>query len=83
MPLVSTLLLVLAASFGATAWWRGWMDPDGVTYRDVAGALTLIGLCAAATIEPEQMMRIVQRQRRRIGARQTGLPQVWKVSMRQ
>jgi hypothetical protein len=60
MPLVSTLLLVLAASFGTAAWWRGWMDPNGVTYRDVAGALTLIGLCAAATIEPDQMLRIVQ-----------------------
>ena len=60
MPLVSTLLLALAAAFGAAAWWRGWMDPGGVTYRDVAGALTLIGLCAAATIEPDQMLRIVQ-----------------------
>lgn len=60
MPLVSTLLFALAALFGAAAWWRGWMDPNGVTYRDVAGALTLIGLCAAATIEPDQMLRIVQ-----------------------
>ena len=60
MPLVSSLLLALAALFGAAAWWRGWMDPNGVTYRDVAGALTLIGLCAAATIEPDQMLRIVQ-----------------------
>ena len=60
MPLVSSVLLALAASFGAIAWWRGWMDPNGVTYRDVAGALTLIGLCAAATIEPDQMLRIVQ-----------------------
>jgi hypothetical protein len=60
VPLVSTLLLALAAAFGVAAWWRGWMDPNGVTYRDVAGALTLIGLCAAATIEPDQMLRIIQ-----------------------
>ncbi|HKS61701.1 MAG TPA: hypothetical protein VJT13_08395 [Xanthobacteraceae bacterium] len=60
MPLVSTLLLALAALFGVAAWWRGWMDPNGVTFRDVAGALTLIGLCAAATIEPDQMLRIIQ-----------------------
>jgi hypothetical protein len=60
MPLVSTSLLALAAVFGVAAWRRGWMDPNGVTYRDVAGALTLIGLCAAATIAPEQMVRIVQ-----------------------
>jgi hypothetical protein len=59
MPLVATSLLVLAAAFGLAAWRRR-MDPNGVTYRDVAGALTLIGLCAAATIEPEQMVRIVQ-----------------------
>lgn len=60
MPLVSTALIALAAAFGAAAWWRGWMDPNGVTYRDVAGALVLIGLCAAATIDPDQMVRIVQ-----------------------
>ena len=36
------------------------MDPDNVTYADVAGALTLIGLCAAATIDPEQMVRLVE-----------------------
>ena len=60
MPLVSTSLLALATGFGVAAWRRGWMDPNGVTYRDVAGALTLIGLCAAATIEPEQMVRIIQ-----------------------
>jgi hypothetical protein len=59
MPLVSTSLLALAASFGLLAWRRR-MDPERVTYRDVAGALVLIGLCAAATIAPEQMLRIVQ-----------------------
>ena len=38
------------------------MNPDNVTYRDVAGALTLIGLCAAATIDSDQMMRLAQLQ---------------------
>ncbi len=60
MPVVATLFLGFAAAFGALAWWRGWLDSGDVTYRDIAGALTLIGICAAATIDPEQMMRLMQ-----------------------
>ena len=45
--------------FGAIAWRRGRKNPGNVTYADVAGALTLIGLFAAATIEPEQLVRLV------------------------
>ena len=30
------------------------------TYWDVAGALTLIGICAAATVDPDQMVRLVE-----------------------
>jgi hypothetical protein len=60
MPVVATVFLMFAIAFGAFAWWRGQMDERGVTYRDVAGALTLIGICAAATIDPEQMIRVTQ-----------------------
>lgn len=60
MPAVSTVLLGFAALFGVVAWRRGRMDSANVTHADVAGALTLVGLCAAATIEPDQMMRLVQ-----------------------
>ena len=59
VPVVATLFLALAAVVGVIAWHRGRMNPDNVTYTDVAGALTLIGLCAAATIDPEQMVRLV------------------------
>ncbi len=59
VPIVSTLLLSFAALFGVIAWRRGRMNPSNVTYADVAGALTLIGLFAAATIEPEQLVRLV------------------------
>ena len=52
MPAVATLLLVLAAGFAVVAWRQRSEDPARVTYTDVAGALTLIGLCAAATIDP-------------------------------
>ena len=60
MPVVATLFLGFAAvlaMFGARN-----RDPDSgqVTYADVAGALTLIGLCAAATIDPDQMVRLVE-----------------------
>ena len=63
VPAVSTLLLVLAAICGVIAWRRGRMNPGNVTYTDVAGALTLIGLCAAATIDPEQMIRLADASR--------------------
>ena len=59
MPVVATLLLALAACFAVVAWRLRDEDPTRVTYADVAGALTLIGLCAAATIDPEQLTRIV------------------------
>lgn len=60
MPVVATVFMTFAVAFGAFAWWRGRMDESGVTYRDVAGALTLIGICAAATIDSDQMIRIAQ-----------------------
>jgi hypothetical protein len=62
MPMVGTLLLILAGVFALIAWRHGPVNPNNVTYRDVAGALTLIGLCAAAMIDSEQMMRLAQLQ---------------------
>ena len=60
MPAVTTVLLGFAALFGVIAWRRGRTDSASVTHADVAGALTLVGLCAAATIDPDQMLRLVQ-----------------------
>jgi hypothetical protein len=59
MPLVASTFLVLAAALAMIAWRHRGMDPNRVTYTDVAGALTLIGAFAATAIEPEQMMRLV------------------------
>jgi hypothetical protein len=59
MPIVTTLLLVFAVVFGLIAWRRGAEDPTRVTYADVAGALTLIGLFAASTLDPDQVVRMV------------------------
>ena len=59
VPIVATLLFVFAAALAGIAWRRGGEKLATVTYADVAGALTLIGICVAATIEPGQLMRIV------------------------
>jgi hypothetical protein len=60
MPVVATLFLVFAAVLAMFG--HRYRDPESghVTYADVAGALTLIGLCAAATIDPDQMVRFVE-----------------------
>jgi hypothetical protein len=59
VPIVATLLFVFAAALAGVAWRRGGENVARVTYADVAGALTLIGICVAATIEVEQLVRVV------------------------
>ena len=60
MPLVATVFFVLAVVVGPLAWLRRGMSPLNVTYTDVVGALTLIGVFAAAAIEPEQMIWLLE-----------------------
>src|SRR5262245_24867022 len=57
-PIVTSLFLLMAAAFALVAWLRRYEDPGNVTYKDVAGVLTLIGLCASATIDPDQLLRL-------------------------
>jgi hypothetical protein len=59
-PIVTSLFLLMAAIFGLVAWLCRAEDPGTITYKDVAGALTLVGLCASATIDPEQLVRLAQ-----------------------
>ena len=59
IPAIATMFLLAATIFAVVAWRRRGEDPNRVTYADVAGALTLIGLFAAATIDPDQLVRIV------------------------
>jgi hypothetical protein len=59
LPLVATLLFVLAALATLMAWRHAALPPQRLTYWDVAGALTFIGIGAAALIDPEQMLRLV------------------------
>jgi hypothetical protein len=61
LPATCTLFLVLAALVAICAWrTRCVAAAERVTYWDVAGALTLIGFWAAAMIDPDQMVRIVE-----------------------
>jgi hypothetical protein len=64
MPMMSTLLFVLAAAFALVAWIRCSTDEYGVTYWDVAGAVAFIGMCTSAIIEPDQLARIFDATRR-------------------
>src|SRR5690349_24294937 len=59
LPFVVTLIFGLAAFAALVAWSRGSMPRHRVTYWDVAGALTFIGMGAAVLIDPEQMVRLV------------------------
>ena len=60
-PLTATLLFVLAAAMALIAWlYRNSNDQSRLTYWDVAGALTLIGIFAAAAVEPEQLVALVE-----------------------
>jgi hypothetical protein len=63
IPLGATLLFALAGAMALLAWRRRDSDPQQVNCWDVAGALTLIGICAAATIEPEQLVSLVDSSR--------------------
>ena len=60
MPLVASSFLGFAAVFGLVGWFQQGIDITRVTFADVAGALTLIGICAAVTIEPEQLARLME-----------------------
>jgi high-affinity Fe2+/Pb2+ permease len=64
-PFTSTLLFVLAGLVALVAWSREHPSAqaqanDQVTYWDVAGALTFIGICAAALIDSDQMVRLME-----------------------
>jgi drug/metabolite transporter (DMT)-like permease len=58
VPAAATLLLIFAAAVTLVAWLRP-VPRRHFTYWDAAGVLTFIGICAAATVEPEQMVQLV------------------------
>ena len=58
VPAAATLLFIFAAGVALLAWLRP-LPYRHFTYWDAAGVLTFLGICAAATVEPEQMVQLV------------------------
>ena len=60
LPLASSALWFFAAVVAVFGWRpRGSRQPAALSYWDVAGALTLIGIGCSALIDPDQMVRLV------------------------
>jgi hypothetical protein len=57
-PMAAILIFLFAAAVALIAWLRP-MSRQQFTYWDAAGALTFIGICVTATVEPEQMVQLV------------------------
>jgi hypothetical protein len=58
LPAVCTMFFVAAAAVAAIAWLRP-MSRQPMSYWDIAGGLTFIGVCMAALIEPDQLIRFI------------------------
>lgn len=58
LPAVCGLFVVLAVAIALT-WPRAKSGAAGFSYWDAAGVLMLIGILAAAAVEPDQMVRLV------------------------
>jgi hypothetical protein len=61
LPVVSTIFFVLAClvALVASLCDRA-CEQSRMTYWDVAGALTLFGICVASQVDAEQMVRLVE-----------------------
>ena len=57
---VASLLFAFAAIVSLLAWRLCQPDKGTLTYWDVAGALTLIGICAATLMDSDQLLRLVE-----------------------
>jgi hypothetical protein len=58
---VSTIFFVLACLVALVAMLRErGCDQRRMTYWDVAGALTLFGICVASQVDADQMVRLVE-----------------------
>jgi hypothetical protein len=61
LPVISTLFFVLACLVALVATrWELASEQGKLTYWDVAGALTFIGICVASQVDPDQMVRLVE-----------------------
>jgi hypothetical protein len=61
LPVVSTIFFALACLVALVALLRERAcDQRRMTYWDVAGALTLFGICVASQVDADQMVRLVE-----------------------
>ncbi len=60
---VSTLFFAFAALVALIAWCLGQPDRRSLSYWDVAGALTLFGICAATLMDSDQLVKLFESQR--------------------
>jgi hypothetical protein len=63
LPAIATLFFALAAVLAAVAWNRA-TSQSAISYRDVTGLLVLFGICAAAAVEPDHMVQLLQDKQR-------------------
>jgi hypothetical protein len=57
---ISTLFFALAAAVAVAGLGREPADRNALSHWDVAGALTFVGIFAAALVDPEQLVRLVE-----------------------
>ena len=62
LPVLSVFLILAACGMGLVAWLCASGDERGLTYWDVSGALTFVGICLALASEPEQVLPLLQAQ---------------------
>lgn len=60
---ISSLFFAFAALAALIAWCVGKQAETTLTYWDVAGALTLFGICAATLLDSDQIVRFIESQR--------------------
>jgi uncharacterized membrane protein YhaH (DUF805 family) len=61
LPVVSTIFFALACLVAVVAMVsERASDPRRKSYWDVAGALTLFGICVASQVDADQMVRLVE-----------------------
>ncbi len=60
---ISSLFFAFAALVALIAWRLGQPDDRTLSYWDVAGALTLFGICAATLMDSDQLVRLIESQR--------------------
>lgn len=63
LPAISTLLLIAAGGIALIAWRRPSPHQSVLSYWDLAGAVTFIGIAAALMSEPDQALPLLEASR--------------------